>query len=57
LPNGKNFTIGTLNNAPQNKYIKAIRLNGEELKEPFFTHEQLMAGGLLQIEMTNTPQK
>ena len=57
LPNGKNFTIGTLNNSLENKYIKSIRLNGEELKEPFFTHEQLMAGGLLQIEMTNTPKK
>lgn len=57
LPNGKNFTIATLNNSPENKYIAAIRLNGEELTEPFFTHQQLTAGGLLQIEMTNKPKK
>ncbi|MCQ2267424.1 MAG: GH92 family glycosyl hydrolase [Bacteroidaceae bacterium] len=57
LPNGKNFTIATLNNSKKNKYIKAIHLNGEELSEPFFTHAQLEAGGLLQIEMTDQPQK
>lgn len=56
-PNGKVFTIKTINNSKQNKYIKGVRLNGIKLKTPFFTHAQLMEGGVLEIEMTSKPTK
>lgn len=56
-PNGKTFTVKTRNNSRQNKYIKSVRLNGTKLKQPFFTHAQLMEGGVLEIEMTSKPTR
>jgi alpha-1,2-mannosidase, putative len=55
LPNGKEFKVVAKGNSPQNVYVKRATLNGEELKELFFTHEQLMAGGVLELEMTDKP--
>ena len=52
LRNGKTFTIRTVNNSRQNKYIASIQLNGKKLDKPFFTHEDLMKGGELVIEMS-----
>lgn len=49
---GGRFKVLVKNNKPDNKYIKSIRLNGEELKTPFFTHQDLVHGGNLEIEMT-----
>lgn len=55
LPNGKEFKVVAKANSPQNVYVKRATLNGEELKALFFTHEQLMAGGVLELEMTDKP--
>lgn len=55
LPNGKEFKVVAKGNSPQNVYVQRAALNGEELKELFFTHEQLMAGGVLELEMTDKP--
>ncbi len=52
LPNGKKFTVVANNNSRSNKYIKKITLNGKELTTPFFTHEELMNGGTLTLEMS-----
>lgn len=51
LPNGRTFVVRTRNNARGNKYVRAMRLNGRKLKQPFFTHQQLMEGGVLELEM------
>jgi predicted alpha-1,2-mannosidase len=55
LPKGKEFTIKTINNSRENKYIKSMKLNGEELISPFVNYSDIMAGGILEIEMTNIP--
>lgn len=55
LPNGKEFKVVAKGNSPQNVYVQRAALNGEELKALFFTHEQLMAGGVLELEMTDKP--
>ena len=57
LSDGKTFTIRTNNNSSENKYIQAARLNGNPLTEPFFTHEDIVAGGILEIDMGSTPSK
>ena len=57
LPNNRQFTVRTIGNSRQNKYIRRVRLNGVVLTAPFFTHEQLMEGGVLEIEMSATPTK
>ncbi len=40
----------------QIKKINAF-YNGKEINLPFFTHEQLIAGGTLELIMSNTPNK
>ncbi|MDR2804912.1 MAG: GH92 family glycosyl hydrolase [Dysgonamonadaceae bacterium] len=57
LQNGKTFLIRTTNNSAANKYIQSARLNGKELDVLFFSHQELMEGGLLEITMTDQPQK
>lgn len=52
LPNGKLFRIIAKNNSRKNKYVKRILLNGKQLSAPFFTHSQLIQGGILELEMS-----
>ncbi len=57
LPNDKAFTIRAINNSAKNKYIQLARLNGKELTTPFFSHQQLAAGGVLELTMGEAPMK
>ena len=57
LPMNKTFTMRVDNLSAKNKYVKSVRLNGQELTEPHITHEQIMQGGTLIFEMTDTPIK
>jgi predicted alpha-1,2-mannosidase len=53
LPTGNVFTIKTNNNANDNKYVQSVYMNGKKLSKPFFTHQQILDGGILEFEMTN----
>lgn len=55
LPQGKEFHIVAKNNSAANKYIESATLNGKPLSVPYFTHQQLMEGGTLQVVMTDRP--
>lgn len=55
LAKGAKFTIIAKNNSPQNRYISSATLNSKPLEEPFFTHDDIMAGGELVFEMTGSP--
>ncbi len=57
LSGGRYFEIKTYNNSRKNKYIESIKLNEKKLVKPFFTHAELMAGGKLEIVMTDKPKK
>ena len=57
LENGKRFTVIAKNNSDVNKYIQSARLNDTELKRPWFTHQQLMDGGTLELVMGPKPNK
>ena len=57
LPTGKKFTILTKNNSRQNKYIQNLKLNGNQLTTPFFTHEQLISGGVMEFVMGSNQNK
>ena len=48
------FEILVKNNSPENKYIKEVTLNGKALETPFFSHADMVKGGKLVFEMTNT---
>ncbi len=57
LPGQKDFVIRTKNNSKENKYVQSILLNGKPLEQPFFTHSDLTAGGVMEISMGAEPFK
>lgn len=57
LTNGKRFTLTAKNCSVINKYIQKATMNGKELNTAWFTHEQLMNGGNLVLEMGPKPNK
>jgi len=57
LPNGKKFTIHAPNCNKTNKYIQAATLNGRELKGPWFTHDDLIDGATITLQMGKYPNK
>lgn len=57
LPNGKQFKLIANHSSVVNKYIQSAKLNGQPLNKPWFTHEQLTSGGVLELEMGSKPNK
>ncbi|QEM09850.1 GH92 family glycosyl hydrolase [Mucilaginibacter rubeus] len=57
LQNRKQFKLVANNCSVVNKYIQSAKFNGQVLNKPLFTHEQLMAGGTLELEMGPKPNK
>ena len=57
LTNGKKFTIMVKNNSKKNKYIESMSLNGQTLHTPFFSHQDIVDGGTLEITMSDKPNK
>ena len=57
LENGKTFTIKAPGCSVKNKYIQSARLNGQPLSKPWFTHEELMGGAVLELTMGELPNK
>jgi predicted alpha-1,2-mannosidase len=55
LPNGKTFTMVARNSSRTNKYIQSATLNGKTLNTPWFSHEDLISGGKLELEMGEMP--
>jgi len=51
LQNGKTFTIIAKNASKKNKYIQSATLNGKRLQTLWFSHDELMNGGTLKLEM------
>jgi predicted alpha-1,2-mannosidase len=57
LHNGKSLQIICRNNSRDNKYIQSIRLNGKILNQVWFRHADVVNGGMLELELGNTPNK
>ena len=57
LPHQKNFVVLAPNCSETNKYIQSAKLNGEVLDTPFFTHNDIVNGGVLELEMGKYPNK
>jgi predicted alpha-1,2-mannosidase len=57
LPNGKKFTLLANNLSVKNKYIQSATMNGKPLKSLFFTHDELMNGGTLVLQMGESTDK
>ncbi|MGN6553379.1 MAG: GH92 family glycosyl hydrolase [Verrucomicrobiota bacterium] len=54
---GRSFTITTHANSPQNIYIQSARLNGRPLNQYWFSHEALVNGGELELELGPEPNR
>ncbi|MDB5135624.1 MAG: glycoside hydrolase family 92 protein [Mucilaginibacter sp.] len=57
LPNGKQFKLVANNCSIINKYIQSAKFNGQPLNKPWFTHQQLTSGGVLELQMGPKPNK
>ena len=55
LENGKQLKIVANNNQKKNRYIKSMSLNGRGHTKNYLTHEELMKGGVIKFEMSDTP--
>ena len=57
LPDGKTFEVKANNVSADNKYIQSATLNGKPWNEPAISHEDIVAGGVLELEMGPLPNK
>ena len=57
LENNNEFTIITKNLSEENKYIASATLNDKPLTRSFITHEEIINGGILVFNMTDSPSK
>ena len=57
LQSGRKFTMVAKNCSVVNKYIQSAKFDGKVLNIPSFTHDQLTAGGTLELEMGPKPNK
>ena len=57
LENGNKFTVCAPGLSANKKYIQSAKFNGKTLDKPWFTHEELMNGGVLELEMGHLPNK
>lgn len=53
----RNFTINTINNSKENKYIQSISWNGHPYEKLYITHEMIRNGGILELKMGNQPNE
>ncbi len=57
LDNGKKFTVKAKDSSWSNKYIQSATLNGQPLKRTWFTHDDIINGGTLELVMGDRPNK
>ena len=57
LPNGNKLTVKAIGVSDENRYVKKVFLNGKEYSKMYITHEDLLAGGILEFEMVAKPNK
>jgi predicted alpha-1,2-mannosidase len=57
LGNGKEFRIMAQNCSQQNKYIQSAKLNGKKWNKPWFSHDDIKDGGVLELIMGDKANK
>lgn len=55
LENGKTFRVKAVGNSGTNVYIHKAKLNGKEINRSYITHDEIMNGGVLEFEMSDSP--
>jgi len=54
---GKKITVIAHNNSEENRYIQSVKLNKYPLNQCFLDYQQIISGGVLELEMGSTPNK
>jgi predicted alpha-1,2-mannosidase len=54
---GHEFTVVARNNSPQNMYIQSAKLNGKPLNRAWIRHNEITAGGTLELVMGPRPNE
>ncbi len=57
LNNGKMLTIKANNQSEENIYVKSVSVNGIIIKGTLLSHQQIINGGEIVFEMSNSPGK
>jgi len=57
LTNGNTFTVEADGASRTKKYIQRAFINGDEIFSPFITHEQVMKGATLKLELGELPNR
>ena len=57
LADGKNFTISAPGNGPQKIYVQKRQLNGQETTRTWIAHQDIVAGGTLDVELGEKPNR
>lgn len=57
IENGNTISIESKNNNSDNRYVKSMKLNGENYTKNYLTHKNLIQGANIQFEMSKTPNK
>lgn len=55
LENGKIFVISAPGVSPEKRYVKSVRLNGKDYTANYISHDDIISGGVMEFEMTDTP--
>ena len=55
LDNGKIFTVNAPDVSKENIYIRSVKIDGKPYDKTFITHEQIMSGATVDMEMSATP--
>lgn len=55
LANGKTFTVLASKVSKENIYIQSVKLDGKPYDKSYITHEQIMNGSRLELEMASQP--
>jgi len=54
MPEGKEIVIRANNLSKENRYIQAVRINGQEWHSTMFTHEMIRDGAVIEFDMGST---
>ncbi|MDZ7608509.1 MAG: glycoside hydrolase family 92 protein [Cyclobacteriaceae bacterium] len=57
LESGKSFSIKTQNLSPENYYVQSASMNGMPYEKSWISHENIVSGGELIVEMGPMPNK
>ncbi|MBO0360793.1 GH92 family glycosyl hydrolase [Hymenobacter sp. BT186] len=55
LPNGKTITLNAPANSATNRYVQAVRLNGQPYTRNYLSHAALQQGATVDFEMADQP--